>query len=622
MNIAIIEYKNDIDEALKYFSPEGSLYLSVSAEASYWLAKRNIKFLTDESVLMPEEFKAVGDENFEIVEKWIEALEKTLQSKNPIFEKRKFFPFRWNFYRLKILLDAVRTKSALLERLIERENPSLIGAPPGGKPGVIHDHRFSFHKYDSLYGILAERLGTKNGSEVKTWKMVKPGAEKLLKFEDIKNYLKILIKKYLRATARIANLFKDMQKKDNILLGNLYYDIAPIVQKFSHKFNFYFYKNPVYINSLSSIFKLRPKEKTYKFPKIDLKGLFKTANVTGDPVMDKILGERVQKYAEKFVPFLWKGLNYVESLDRQMDFRAYICHVGSHDSFYGLPVHYFGRKNKPVFIIQHGAYGLALNRQTEFCDFGHDGYFFGWGDGISRMYESRKKGKCKIISTGSSLIEGIRKKSKPRKNISKVCYIPSMYRGYNAHYPNGQPCLDSELFIMETNFLSALKPYSGKYQITYKVCPSAVRTSPLFGKNPMLSWVKENIPEMKIESRPLLSVIDKFDLFIIDWPSTTLIQACATGAEVMVYAGNKYQVLTTEAMELLKKRAIVVKEKEDFKDMLKQVLETGEVISDTRNTAFLEQYGIYKPDGKSLERMVTEIEYISKKGKRDKDAKK
>ena len=69
MNIAVIEYQDNIDNALKYFPSDDCLFLSVSTEASYHLSKRNIKFLTDEDVLTPVEFKKLGNENFEITEK-------------------------------------------------------------------------------------------------------------------------------------------------------------------------------------------------------------------------------------------------------------------------------------------------------------------------------------------------------------------------------------------------------------------------------------------------------------------------------------------------------------------------------------------------------------------------
>lgn len=609
MDIAIIEYQQDIDEALRYFLPQNCRYISVSAEASYHLSRRNIKFLTDEEILTPAEFKTIGNENFEIVGNWIRRLEETLQSKNSLFKERQFSPFRWHLYMLKILLDAVRTKRILIERLIEKENPSLIGAPVGTEPTRIHDHTLAFYKYDSLYGLLAQKITAGKGIEIKTWEKVVPLTKKTPLFDGIKLFSVIRIMKAFKIILESNNLLKQKNIKGNILLGNLCYDIAPLRQELLKDFNFYYYENnnPLCIRSLNSLLKLKLKTLSYKFPEIDIQGVFKTIKATGNPIEDEILGERVQSYAKGFIPILWEGLNYLESLDSQKNFKAYIHHAGASHSFYGLPVYYFNREKKPVIIIQHGSYGFALNRHTEYGEFGHDGYFFAWGDGIKEMYEKRKKGKCQIIATGSHLLEEIKKKSKPRKVISKVCYVPGIYRGYTAYYPNGQPCLDSKLFLMETNFLSALKPYLKRYQITYKVSPQASKESLLIGRSSMLDWIRENLPTINIESRMLESVIHEFDLFIIDFPTTILVQAAASGAEILVYAGNPYWTLEKDALEMLQRRAVVGFDEDDFKEKIKMVLDKGLVVSNIEDTAFLERYGIYLNDGKSLKRMAAKL---------------
>ncbi|UCB56980.1 MAG: hypothetical protein JSV30_07230 [Candidatus Omnitrophota bacterium] len=606
MNIAIIEYKENIVEALKYFQPENTLFLSVSGEASYCLSKRNIDFITDEERLNPEEFKAIGDENCKILENWIQRLEERLQSKNSLFKKKHFFPFKWHFYRLKILLDAVRIRKILIERLIEKEKPLSIGAPPGAVPQRIHDHNLFFHKYDSLYGILTQKIAAEKGIEIKVWAKVEPATKKPPVVEGIKASLRTL-RKALRVVLESNDLLKHKRIRGNILLGNLCYDIAPLRQKLLDKFNFYYYKDPLCIRSLSSLLKLKPKTSGCEFPEIDIKGIFKGLPATGDSIVDEILGDRIESYAESFIPVLWKGLNYLESLDDRKDFKAYIHHVGASDAFYGLPVYYFERKKKPVVIVQHGTYGFVLNQNNNFCEFGHNGYFLAWGEGVKEVYDERKKGSCKIISTGSPLIEEIKKKSKPRRTISKICYIPGTYRGYTAYYPNGQPCLDSKIFIVETNFLSALRPYVGRYDIIYKVAPWAVKESGVFGRNPMLMWMRENLPTVRIESRPLTSVIHEFDFFIIDFPSTTLIQALASGAEVLVYAGNRCYTLEDNTLEMLRKRAVVACNEDDFKDKIKLILDKGIVTSNVKDASFLEKYGIHLNNGESLKRMADEV---------------
>ena len=113
---------------------------------------------------------------------------------------------------------------------------------------------------------------------------------------------------------------------------------------------------------------------------------------------------------------------------------------------------------------------------------------------------------------------------------------------------------------------------------------------------------------IRIESRPLSSVIHKFDLFIIDFPSTALVQALASGAEVLVYVGNHYHSLTEKnALEMLQKRAVVGFDEDDFKDKIKSILDKGTVISDVEDVAFLKKYGIYLNDNKSLKRMVDRL---------------
>lgn len=257
-------------------------------------------------------------------------------------------------------------------------------------------------------------------------------------------------------------------------------------------------------------------------------------------------------------------------------------------------------------VIQHGAFGFGLNESVIYKDFGHNWKYLSWGEGVAEMYNPIKKGKCQIIPTGSPVIEDIRRDRRPRTEIKNVCYVSNTYRGNTHYYPNGQPCRDSELFLMETRFLKTLIPYQKKYNITYKIAPEWFKYNELAGINPMIRWVKENLPHVKIESKPLVSIIHDFDCFIIDWPMTSLVQACATGAEVMVYIGNKYYVMTGKALDLLRRRALVGIDEYNFKYKIKKVLDRGRVFSDVENIDFLLHYGIYKDDGLCQHRVKRE----------------
>jgi hypothetical protein len=165
---------------------------------------------------------------------------------------------------------------------------------------------------------------------------------------------------------------------------------------------------------------------------------------------------------------------------------------------------------------------------------------------------------------------------------------------------------------MEVKFLKALKPYLAKFDITYKALSMLTKPNSLLGRSLVLDWIKENLPGMRIESRPLQSIIHKFDLFIIDYPSTGLIEAAATFAEILLYAGNPYHTPSKNDIGILTKRAIVGFTEEDFVEKIRTVLDGGKIISNVNDTALLEKYGTYLNDGNSLERVTGNIREIIK----------
>lgn len=604
MKVAIIEYESDIDEALKSFAPEDTVFLSVSAEASRFLMKKGLSFLTDEEMLSPEEFKDIGEKNFGTAAKMVAHLDEGLMKQSPLLRELNFHPFRWHFYRIKILLDAVSVRYELLERLFDREKPSVVGAPRAAVPEKIRDHHLFFYKDESLYGLLAAEIAAQRGIELKVWKSpdgATPG-------EKIKNGI-YSVAAYLKGISgiisKMRNLRGERREAWNFLFGSISYDIQPLLLKLGSRINAYYYQAPCRILSLGKLRREKPASCEVSCPPIDTDSLFLNLKIFPNPILDTILKKRIKSYADNYIKLLFQGWRQLADIDSRLNFRAFVHISGAGDAFQALPIAYFSAVSKPVIVVQHGGYGFALNRYTEYSEFGHNGTFFAWGDGVREMYDGRKKGDCRIVSTGSHIIENIvARRKKKADRIKNVCYVPiSTYSGYTTYFPNGQPCLDSRLFIQQAAFLSALKPYHEQYSITFKAGPGSRRGSNIYGKNPMFDWLKNDMPYVKIDESPFLSVINEHELYIIDWPTTTLVQALASGAEVLVYAGNPYHELTGTALELLKQRAVVGLNEEDFKNKIRMVLDGGKVVSDIDDMAFLEKYGVHKNDGKALERM-------------------
>ncbi|MFC1807228.1 hypothetical protein ACFL0T_02540 [Candidatus Omnitrophota bacterium] len=600
--VAVIEYKEDIDQALREFAAYDTIFLSVSGEASYYLMKENVSFLTEDDILSIEEFKKLGYENFKLTQDWVTSLEDRMLKEVPETKNLSLKFFRGHFYRLKILMDAVRIKHALFKRLISSHRPDIIGIPKAADPSRIHDHNLFFNRSDSIYGLVGERVSRALNIKYINWQKNHdyPVAVDLLK--KVTRFLGKKIEFLSKLDFESVNSNKD---KNNILVSTANYDIGSLIESMSSEYDFYIFNGPLQISELNTGKHIKldtPNVYDSREQKV-LEDIGRSICPTDDYVLDDILQARIASYIRNIYPICLSSVSYLQAVNIDKRFKAYLNIGGLQDVYASIPVHYFQSQKIPVVTIQHGAFGFALNEIVRYGDYGHDDFYLSWGDGVAKMYDKRKQGQCKIISTGSHLIQDIRNKRKPCKGIKKVCYMPNPFRANTAYYPNGQASTDSKLFLSEIRFLSELIPFQKKYDITYKAAPGWATYSKLLGVNPIIPWVKSKFSDIRILSCPLKSVINEYDLFIIEWPSTTLIQACATSAEIVVYTGNPYHRVEDEAMDLLRKRALIAQTEEDFVDSIRMVLNAGSLISDNIDDSFLFEYGICRDGNACLNRM-------------------
>ena len=243
MDVCFIEFWSDIQNALKLYPNKNCLFISVSAEASYYLQKIGIEFITDEDILNPREFIEIGDENFKIAQEWVEGLEQYLERFSLKIENVYLRPFKWHFYRLKSLLDAVRVRKIIVDRIIEKESPGTIGAPEGVDPFAVHDASLFFYKADSLYGTLVDKIALKNNINVVNWRT----EDREIRFVSGGETTRDRIKKI--NLSRILEVIEDIihlvhRPNRNVLISTSGYDIGPLWKKLSNKFKFYFSLNP------------------------------------------------------------------------------------------------------------------------------------------------------------------------------------------------------------------------------------------------------------------------------------------------------------------------------------------------------------------------------------------
>ena len=133
-------------------------------------------------------------------------------------------------------------------------------------------------------------------------------------------------------------------------------------------------------------------------------------------------------------------------------------------------------------------------------------------------------------------------------------------------------------------------------------------------RNPVDIWARhEGIDNCRIiRDVPFRDVLDLADLFIIDAPTTTLLQTLTTNKKAVVFSGGSFMRFDPEAAELLKRRVIFSETRERFLQDIEATLRKHDwTLPQPPNGEFLRAYGTHLDDGRSAERAVDVLHAIA-----------
>ena len=256
----------------------------------------------------------------------------------------------------------------------------------------------------------------------------------------------------------------------------------------------------------------------------------------------------------------------------------------------------------PIAVMQHGTYGHVDNPITNYYEFGFDGDFLAWGAGVEAHYGATKRGAVRFVPVGSPGLDRLAaRRDRTARRARRVMYITTDLRGASAYFPGGQPFLDTTYYRFQQTVLTLLARYQHAYDLWLKVPPGIDGND--LARNPIREWLKAGGARIAVERRPLVQVIEEPALFLIDFPSTTLLQCLATRAQVIVFTGSPHFRLLPEARRLLAARATCCESPEAFLQAVEAQLQRGPAVTPEPDDAFLSRYGTFQHDGAALERL-------------------
>ncbi len=264
----------------------------------------------------------------------------------------------------------------------------------------------------------------------------------------------------------------------------------------------------------------------------------------------------------------------------------------------------------PVVTMQHSSYGYWDWPMAKYTDGLMSDYKLTGGHGVTKYVAKDEDSGCSPITTGLISLDNIMKEPATlckKKEKPKIVYPLASYVKNFIHYTNSRLTL-TEYFEINRRILQVL----GKFpELDVIVRPHPARQ---FRENveAIKSWVRhQKWDHICFETDgSAIKTMQGADLIIIDSPSTVLLHAVTTDVKILVF--NRIFKMLEEGLTALKKRVFYSEDLDAFVKRLEEILVTQDFDNaQYKNDEFLCQYGTYKNDGSSLNRVVEAIRQVA-----------
>lgn len=271
----------------------------------------------------------------------------------------------------------------------------------------------------------------------------------------------------------------------------------------------------------------------------------------------------------------------------------------------------------PTVTYQHGGFeGNCEYTTYDMTDLRHTDYRLVYGDGIAAYLRKRIERcvevRAQIVTVGSARLDALRQAPDKRTNIRRrlgiapveqlIAYLPTAYQ-YN-WYMARQAYLGVPYFTLLTQVIEMLREFS-RLRFVYKPFPEL----PL---DPVTRVIEARCPNCHVVTDiSVPELLKACDAFIIDIPSTGLLEALLTNKSMLVFSDSRFIALRQEARVLLQKRVTLSETPKDYLEQLRLFLSRGSFQElENVDREFLRAYGTHLDDGCSAQRAVNALQEI------------
>jgi len=590
------------------------IVIATTPQASWDLGIKNIPYKTLDKYHNAEKIYNAGIKNYEPLFHFCQRIDNIITDQNIMIKRNGLCPASDNFPLIKILYDALLVRTIIIYEIIEQENPELIVTfgPIERKSQLEKNSLLPFDDDDNIYHYL---LGLE-GWPCKTLQLLRCGRNSGPHNSDYNN-------KSLngRALLKIPHrIYSFIKSGDGLIsnIKNLYYKIKNrlcgnkplLLIGAAYGWN---YIIPVLSQKGYRIYAVSyPLCELIETPELDRKiisdnlmtGLCCWNNINFSPIFNKI-----------FFRTIWNSVSYANTLCESWEqviskTKPVAVLTSARFSFSNcVPVHVARAHNIPVLTWQHGAAGQHLAPIILFEELMNSDIHLCWGTGVLEWIKTDPQNyfKTPSIAVGSSELEKMYfARDSPQRDFDAL-YVTSNYYG-NTNYVSIQyHRTDTRFWNTQQKIIKILGESNKKVKI--RLAPAQQNDQHIHDFISSRGYGNLNTD---MSGFNYVDLAKRSDVIIIDWPSTTLLQAIALRKIVFVLL--KHIKLTDEAVRMLKKRAYCSEDIDEFVEIIRRYFsnEPLDQNPDINNTEYLEMYGTSTLDGQVANRVLEILNNVTK----------
>lgn len=591
--LVLVERTAHVPEAirLKQCAPTSTQLLALAPGVMEALTEADVPFRIPEEFLSREALNQRGRENFSHLEHLGEWFDTVL---NRLPESLRLNPVYVHFYRLKLLVDSVSLRVEELAAVFRVEKPhrivvltslgDLLWAPLGDYTFITTDGPI----YAGVAPLVAERFGLRVDVR-RVWSFT-PIRWGQLQQRACSSLLAI------GGTWRWLSSWWDQRWRRRPTLWQIAepaHDIPHLVEALSTQFVIVPWGSCWVTLSRSWVLLLLTQRETPRVVSalhdiwrshretLSQQPVFTVAGINYFSLLEPILRHlilvgqqetgRIERLARQLIrrhrPSAALGISsiYYPNTILSLALRAE-----------GIPV---------VYAQEGGLYGYCRCAMYHYCELALCDYFIAYGPGAADYLNTTRltlRQRALALPVGAIRLQRLQASARTGgQPVRRVMYVPTADFHHNLRYAPLNYS-DRQYAQLKTMVLEALLTVPG-IQVIYKPIAHTL------GQDALRSFLARHAGRIVVCERPLTEVLAEADAFVLDWPTTSLLEVLTTRKPVAVLLDREVTEPLEAALPLLRRRARVSVDVPSFLQDLRRGF--TEVTEDLNDTAFLDAFG-------------------------------